>query len=112
MTLKIPSISQEWVSTLVVAEDDPTGLPVRFAFTNYDPDTEVAVEPGDTDWKDGEWVGAVVTQPDGRFQVRARVQIGPGTDFVLPNGWRAAWCRVVEATPNGPTRHFDVLEIT
>ena len=54
----------------------------------------------------------VVVQPDARFQCRARVQIGPSTVFVLNGGWWATWCRVVEATPNGPTRRFDLLEIT
>ena len=99
MTLRISSLTKEYVKTKVTAKEagvevDPTGDVVEFAFTARDADP--------TTWTAGAWE----TIDDDDYW--ARVVIGPGGDITLPKGEYDAWVRITEVLEI-PARRFDVL---
>jgi hypothetical protein len=102
MTLPpIPDLSSEWVSTLVASRTDPTaGDDPEFAFTLNE------AKPESGDWLTGEWETAR-EMPDGRWQTRAKIFIGPGSTAALTAEEWSAWWRI----PNGPMRLFDTITI-
>ncbi len=109
----IPTISTEPISTLVQADQDPTDHDVVFALValpdGADPE---ATPPADDAWKAGEWTGDAHLQADRRWQARAKVEVGPGTELQQTAGTFAAWVRVLTDGDKGPTRCFDVVTFT
>jgi hypothetical protein len=104
----IPATSTEWVYVPVTSKEEPTGSEtVDFAIP-------VGAEPDAGEWHAGEWYGtAVQIESGGDWLSIARVQIGPGTDYVLrarKAGWWL-WGRV-NAGSEAPVRRVCPLTIT
>jgi hypothetical protein len=105
MSTTIPSISLEFLATTVTAASDPTAADVYF---NIQP---LGVEPGVSGWVAGAWEGAAEAVGNGFQKARARVLVGPGSSFELPNGRYGVWVRV-DAAPEAPVRNVGALLIT
>ncbi len=104
MSITIPSISTEPIEVTATYNVDPTSLPVQFAFMGTG-------EPSSGDWKSGSWDGAATAVGD-RYRATATIRIGPGATVTLTDGDYDGWIRVVDDTPDGPTRKFDRIRIT
>jgi hypothetical protein len=106
--LTIPSISTEYVRSVVTATADPTTATVSFAFL------ALAVEPTN-EWVVAGWEGTATdigrSQGYDQFSAVSRALIGPGTSWALTDGKYGIWIKI-DSAPELSIRRVGVLTIT
>lgn len=104
MTVEISSLSKQYVTVPVTYTDDVTASDVEFAFTQ-------GTEPVEADWADGSWEGAATAISASEYRQVSRALVGPGTDFVLTDGWWFVWLRI-SASPEVPVLKAGSILVT